>query len=255
MIEQAAQAGATFIATPEMTNVVDRKPDRLLANLPHEDALSDVGKFADLAKAHKIWLLIGSMAVLSEVSNPDGKQKKAGNRSFLFAPDGNIAARYDKIHMFDVSLPHGETWRESAIYEPGNIARIVATPFATLGLTICYDLRFPHLYRQLASAGADILCIPAAFTKQTGRSHWEPLLRARAIECGAFVVAPAQGGDHEDGRETWGHSMIIDPWGEIIGQSRDDNPGIILADLDLSLAEKARQRIPSLTATQSFRVE
>lgn len=252
LIREAAEAGATFIATPEMTNVVDRKPDRLFIDLPHEADLPEIEDFSNLARETKTWILIGSMAVLAETSSPGDDKKKAANRSYLFAPDGSIAARYDKIHMFDVALPNGETWHESAVYEPGTTAQLATTSFGILGLSICYDLRFPGLYRELSRNGAEILCIPAAFTRQTGLAHWEMLLRSRAIECGAFVIAPAQGGDHEDGRETWGRSLIIDPWGEIIGQSLDDKPGIILADLDLSIVQKVRQRIPSLSAGQSF---
>ncbi len=240
MISKAAALGAQFVATPEMTNIVDRDAKRLLADLPPEDGLSEIEVFRALAVTHNIHLLIGSMALLSE----DGD--RAHNRGFLFSPQGDIISRYDKIHMFDVQLPHGETWRESSVYVPGEAAGVVPTPLANFGLTICYDVRFPLLYRKLAQQGANVLCVPAAFTRQTGFAHWEILLRARAIECGAFVIAPAQGGDHEDGRETWGHSLIINPWGEIIGQSDNDEPGIILADIDPSQSKIARQRIPSL---------
>lgn len=245
LIEEAAGQGAHFIATPEMTNVVDRKPDRLFSNLPTIEGLVEVDAFAKLADRLGIWLLIGSMAVKVEGPGENGRSR-AYNRAFLFGPNGQIVARYDKIHMFDVRLPGGETWQESAIYKPGEEALVVPTPFAKLGLSICYDVRFPALYRQMAAKGAQILCVPAAFTRQTGRAHWETLLRARAIECMSFVIAPAQGGDHEDGRETWGHSMIISPWGEILAEKKDDHPGIILAEIDLDEVKKARERIPSL---------
>lgn len=247
LIAEAAGEGAKFIATPEMTNVVDRRGSRLLENLPGEDGLEEITAFAGAAREHGVWLLIGSMALA------DGRGK-AANRSFLFAPDGTIAARYDKLHMFDVDLPNGESWKESKIYEPGAEAVLVNTPFARLGLTICYDVRFPGLYRGLAQAGADVLCAPAAFTRQTGEAHWETLLRARAIENGAFVIAPAQGGKHEDGRETYGHSMIIDPWGKILAHADHDAPGVVLAEIDPSKAREARQRIPNLGLEQKFKI-
>ncbi|MEL7016582.1 MAG: carbon-nitrogen hydrolase family protein [Pseudomonadota bacterium] len=244
LIEMAARDGATLISTPEMTNVVDRKPARLLADLPTEENLDEIEVFAETAHRLGVWLHAGSFAV--RMPGP-GQPPKAANRAFLFAPDGRVTARYDKLHMFDVSLPHGETWRESALFEPGNQ---LATPHmgaARLGLSICYDVRFPALYRHMAQDGADIFCIPAAFTRQTGRAHWSVLLRARAIECGAFVLAAAQGGDHEDGRETWGHSMIIDPWGTVLASLDHDAPGHVVADLDLREVATARQRIPNLT--------
>lgn len=247
LIAEAAGEGATFIATPEMTNVVDRKGSRLLETLPGEDGLEEIAAFAEAAREHGVWLLIGSMALA------DGNGK-AANRSFFFAPDGTIAARYDKLHMFDVDLPNGESWKESRIYEPGAQAVLVNTPLAKFGLTICYDVRFPGLYRGLAQAGADVLCAPAAFTRQTGEAHWETLLRARAIENGAFVIAPAQGGKHEDGRETFGHSMIIDPWGKILAHADHDAPGVVLAEIDPSKAREARQRIPNLGLEQKFKI-
>ena len=253
LIRQAASEGAKLIATPEMTNVVDQKPDRLLADLPVESDLPERIAFADLAEELGIWLLIGSMALRSPKDGEDGRPR-ALNRSYLFSPTGEITHTYDKIHMFDVSLPDGETWRESALYTPGTDAVMATTPLAKLGLSICYDVRFPGLYRQLAQHGAQILCIPAAFTRQTGKAHWKTLLTARAIECGAFVIAPAQGGKHEDDRETWGHSTIIGPWGNVLAEAMDDNPGIILADLDLSAVNEMRQRIPNLDLEQPFAV-
>jgi len=246
MISQAAGEGAQFIATPEMTNVVDRKGARLLASLPEEDGLEEIAAFSAAAKRHGVWLLIGSLAVR--------EGDKAANRSFLFAPGGEIAARYDKLHMFDVDLPGGESWKESKIYKPGDSAKLVVTPLAKFGLSICYDVRFPQLYRALAQAGAEVLCVPAAFTRQTGKAHWSTLLRARAIENGAFIVAPAQGGTHEDGRETYGHSMIIGPWGEVLAEAEGDEPGVIFADIDHQAAHEARQRIPNLALEQDLKI-
>ncbi|MEO1243684.1 MAG: carbon-nitrogen hydrolase family protein [Pseudomonadota bacterium] len=247
LIDEAARKGANFIATPEMTNVVDRKASRLLADLPDEAGLDEIRAFAGVAKEHGVWLLIGSLAL----SVAGGK---AANRSFLFSPEGAVAARYDKLHMFDVDLPGGESWKESKIYEPGAEAMLVNASLAKIGLTICYDLRFPGLYRALSQAGAQVLCVPAAFTRQTGEAHWETLLRARAIENGAFVIAPAQGGRHEDGRETFGHSMIINPWGKVLAHANHDEPGVILAEIDLSQAREARERIPNLGLEQKFKI-
>ena len=246
LIKEAAGQGAKFIATPEMTNVVDRKGSRLLANLPEEAGLEEISTFSDAAKENSVWLLIGSVAVKSG--------ERAANRSFLFAPDGSIVARYDKIHMFDVDLPGGESWKESKIYAPGEHAVTVKAEIAQIGLSICYDVRFPLLYRSMAQNGAEILCVPAAFTAQTGRAHWKTLLTARAIENGAFVVAPAQGGVHEDGRETWGHSVIIGPWGETLGEAEHDEPGVVIADVDLAAVHEARQRIPNLALEQKFEI-
>ena len=247
LIGEAAAAGADFIATPEMTNVVDRKARRLLADLPDEAGLQEIDDFAEAAKAHGVWLLIGSMAVKT-----DGG--RAANRSFLFAPGGAVAARYDKLHMFDVDLPGGESWKESKVYAPGERAVMVEAPFAKLGLTICYDVRFPGIYRALSQAGAEVLCVPAAFTRQTGRAHWKTLLTARAIENGAFVIAPAQGGLHEDGRETYGHSLMIGPWGDILAEADGDAPGVVFADIDIEAARQARRRIPNLALEQGFKI-
>ena len=247
LIAEAAGRGATFVATPEMTNAVDRKADRLFANLPEESGLTEIQAFADVAKSRRIWLLIGSVAV--KVG-----ERRAANRSFLFAPDGSTAARYDKIHMFDVNLPNGENWKESNVYATGDQSVVVEAPFAKLGLSICYDVRFPALYRKLAQAGAEVLCVPAAFTRQTGEAHWKTLLTARAIENGAFVVAPAQGGTHEDGRETYGHSLIIGPWGMVLAEAPGDEPGIILAEINPAAAGEARARIPNLALEQSNKV-
>jgi deaminated glutathione amidase len=239
LIASAAKGGAHFIATPEMTTAVDRDGDRLAASLPEGEGLAEVKAFSAAAIEHGVWLLIGSMPIRRS-------NGMLSNRSLLFGPDGAVAARYDKIHMFDVALEDGESWRESRIYEPGSEAIVVETPLAAFGLSICYDLRFSRLYRALAKAGAQVLCVPAAFTRQTGRAHWKTLLTARAIECGAFVRAPAQGGVHEDGRETFGHSVAISPWGDILTEARGDEPGVIFADIDIRRVEAARRQIPSL---------
>lgn len=245
LIEEAAGRGAHFVATPEMTNALDRRPARLLVTLPDGEALEEIRAFADLAQRLGVFLLAGSFAVKV---GPE----RAANRSLLFGPDGRILARYDKLHMFDVDLPNGESWRESRVYAPGDAATLVRTPIGAFGMSICYDVRFPSLYRRLAQAGAEVLLAPAAFTRQTGRAHWKVLLTARAIENGAYVLAPAQGGVHEDGRETFGHSLIIGPWGEILAEADHDEPGVILADIDLSAVARARASIPNLALERAF---
>lgn len=239
LIEEAARQGARFVATPEMTNILEPDRDRLrgLAR-PEEEDLS-VRAFAGLAGKHRIWLLAGSFAL-------KGAGHKLLNRSLLFSPAGAIAARYDKVHLFDVDLPDGQSLRESAAYEAGHDVPVVPLPFATLGLTICYDVRFPHLYRDLARKGAEILTVPSAFTKVTGEAHWEVLLRARAIETGSFVLAPAQGGLHDSGRETYGMTLAVSPWGEIIAQGGDE-PALVMTMIDRSQVLEARRRIPVLT--------
>ena len=250
-VAEAARAGARYVQTPEMTGAVDRRGSALLAR-SHAEADDPVVRAAsDLARTHGLWLHIGSTAVLADVAGGDVAGKLA-NRSLLFAPDGRIAARYDKLHMFDVDLPGGETWRESKLYEPGDRAVVADVGGTTLGLTICYDLRFPALYAALAGAGATVLAVPAAFTAQTGAAHWEVLLRARAIECGAWVLAAAQGGRHEDGRETWGRSMIADPWGEVAALLDHDEPGVLVADIEPARSAEARARIANLAHARPF---
>jgi predicted amidohydrolase len=192
-----------------------------------------------------VWLLIGSALVKRE----DGK---AANRSVLVSPEGAIAATYDKLHMFDVDLPTGESSRESATYEPGDRAVVARAGDLRLGMTVCYDLRFPALYRALALAGAEVMTIPSAFTRPTVAAHWEVLMRARAIETGSFVLAPAQGGRHEDGRGTWGHSLVIAPWGEVLAQLDHDDPAVLVVDLDLEAPAKARAAIPALANARGF---
>ncbi len=249
LIREAAATGAELIVTPEMTNVVDRKPRRLFAELPEAEELEEVEQFQALAKELHIHLLIGSMAI---ALNKNFGERKAANRSYFFAPSGELLSTYDKLHMFDVDLPNGESWKESSIYTPGEKAVCVQTDIGKVGHSICYDVRFPQLYRELAQAGAEIIVVPAAFTYQTGMAHWESLLRSRAIETGSFIVAAAQGGDHEDERQTWGHSMIIDPWGKVLACKDDTDPGIAIAEIDLSLVAKVRQQIPNLKLDQPY---
>jgi deaminated glutathione amidase len=246
LLREAAAAGARLIVTPECTTLLDRDAARLLGRVGPEEGDSELLAWSRLAKELGVYLLLGSAAIAA------GKGK-AFNRSFFFTPEGRIAARYDKIHLFDVQLGGGEAYRESATFEGGCQAVITEGPQgAKLGLTICYDMRFPPLFAALAKAGAEIIATPAAFTKPTGEAHWESLLRARAIETGAFIIAAAQGGKHEDGRTTWGHSMIIDPWGKIIALLDHDEPGIIVADLDLDLVAEARRKIPAWQGGPAF---
>lgn len=240
LIREAAAAGATFIATPEMTNLLDIRPGMSRPKVRREAEDAGLPVLRALASELGVTLLIGSLAVALE------EETRFANRSFLIGPDGGLLARYDKIHMFDVEVGDGQNYRESQAYRPGEAAVLAAAPFGRIGLTICYDVRFPHLYRRLAQAGAEILTIPAAFTRVTGEAHWHVLVRARAIETGSFVVAPAQGGRHEDGRETFGHSMIVSPWGEILAEAPGDEPGLVMATIDLAAVAAARARIPSL---------
>ncbi len=245
LVREAAAKGATLIVTPECTNLVQRKRPALFAAMTRtEDDLVVTGLRA-LAAELGVWLVIGSALVKA-----DGE--KAANRSILVSPSGGIAATYDKMHMFDVDLPTGERHRESEAYEAGEHAVLTDAGEIKLGLTICYDVRFPALYRALAVAGAEVLTVPACFTRPTGQAHWEILLRARAIETGSFVLAAAQGGFHEDGRGTWGHSMIVAPWGEILAQATGDEPGVIVADIDLAEVERARRAIPNLANARAF---
>jgi predicted amidohydrolase len=248
LVREAAAAGARFVLTPEASNMMQRRRDARDAHLTDEATDPVVAGLAALAGELGIWLLIGSAMVRTGRDDDD----RAANRSLLIDPSGQTVARYDKLHVFDVDLPGGESYRESASVRPGEAAVVADTPFGRLGLSICYDLRFPHLFRTLARAGANIITVPAAFTVPTGRAHWETLLRARAIETGAFVLAPAQGGAHEDGRATWGHSLVIDPWGEVVARSDDDATGVLMADLDMSAVGRARAAIPSLSHDRDF---
>jgi predicted amidohydrolase len=247
LIRDAAGQGAQLVATPEMTNLLDIRPGKARPKIVPEADDQTLGAMRGLAAELGIWMLIGSIAVTL------AGEDRLANRSVLIAPDGSVRARYDKIHMFDVEVGDGQSYRESRAYRPGERAVLAETEFGKLGMTICYDVRFPHLYRKLAQAGAGILTIPAAFTRVTGKAHWHVLVRARAIETGSFVIAPAQGGKHEDGRETFGHSLIVSPWGEVLAEKADAEPGVILADLDLDAVAKARRRIPSLGNDQDIR--
>lgn len=247
MVRDAAGQGATYIQTPEMTGALIRDKEARAASFTSEDKDIIVSTSRKLAKELGIFLHIGSTAIL----RADGK---LANRALLFGPDGATLAVYDKIHMFDVDLDNGESWRESAAYEPGTEAVVTEIDGARLGFAVCYDLRFPQLFRAEALAGADVLSVPAAFTRQTGEAHWHVLLRARAIENGAYVVAAAQGGVHEDGRETYGHSLIVDPWGRIIAEAAHDEPVVIVAEIDPAQSLAARKKIPNLKNARDFAV-
>ncbi len=244
-IKEAAKQDAELVLLPEAASLIERdagKRDAQLARLPVEHARQALSEAAREAGAH----------VLAPMMEPGGPDGRAVNRAHLFGPDGARLASYTKIHLFDVSLPEGESARESASTAPGEAAVVAQTPWGGLGLTICYDLRFPHLFRALAKAGASMIAVPSAFTRPTGRAHWEVLLRARAIETGAFILAPAQGGRHEDGRATWGRSMVVAPWGAVVAALGHADPGIVLADLDLAAVAKARASIPALTHDRAF---
>jgi predicted amidohydrolase len=244
LIREAKAKGAQFIATPENTTLMAPDGGAKLERSFAEDRDPALPAFTALAKELGVWLLIGSLAI--KVSDT-----KTANRSFLIDPNGEIKARYDKIHMFDVDLPSGETYRESNTVAGGSRAVIADLPWGKVGLTICYDLRFPQLYRALSQDGAFMLAVPSAFTETTGKAHWHVLLRARAIENGAFVIAPAQGGTHANGRQTYGHSLIVAPWGEIIAEAGVE-PGVIVADIDPALVEAARGRVPNLRHDRPF---
>jgi predicted amidohydrolase len=247
LIRQAARGGADYVQTPENTALMELEPQRVLAQVQPEEESVPLARLRALAAELGLWLHIGSLGIKIGDS-------RVANRSYLIGPDGEIAARYDKLHMFDVDLAGGESYRESQYYGPGSKAVIADLPWGRLGMTICYDLRFPGLYRALATEGANLISIPAAFTKQTGQAHWHVLVRARAIETGAFVLAATQGGLHENGRETFGHSLIVSPWGEILAEAGED-PGVVFADIDLAASEEARARIPSLKHGRSFDIE
>lgn len=245
LLERACQSGAHFVATPEGTNILQRDRERFDEDALFEDDPAAMAWYSAQAKQYQITLLVGS-ALLRR------KSGKSANRSLLFGPDGALITHYDKIHLFDVNLGAGQESRESAAYEPGDSAVVADTAFGKLGLSICYDVRFPHLYRDLAKAGAQIIAVPAAFTAPTGKAHWHTLLRARAIETGAYVIAPAQGGRHEDGRTTFGHTLMVDPWGEIFAELDHDEPGVLIAGLKLDKVAQARTKIPCLTHDRAY---
>lgn len=236
---EAADAGAELILLPETVNMMEPKNSLMRQKVAPEANDVFLEAIRNIACDAKIFLLAGSLVVVSE-------EDKIVNRSFMIGPDGKITAKYDKIHMFDVDLGNGEYYRESKSYEAGGRAVMANLPWGRLGMSVCYDLRFPHLYRKLAKAGADFLAVPSAFTRPTGEAHWHVLLRARAVENGCYVFAPAQCGDHDGGRKTYGHSLIIDPWGQVLVDGGED-VGFISAEIDLSYVAQARAKIPSLT--------
>ncbi|MEN3931667.1 carbon-nitrogen hydrolase family protein [Microvirga sp. W0021] len=245
LASEAANLGADYIQTPEMTNILDRNRDTFRARVTTEDNDIVLAALCDLARQRQVTIHIGSLAIV------DGEQY--ANRAYVINSKGDICARYTKIHLFDVDLPNGERWHESATYKGGAQAVVTELPFGLLGLSICYDLRFPNLYRQLSQAGAICLTAPSSFTKQTGEAHWHILQRARAIENGAFMISAAQAGLHEDGRQTYGHSIIIDPWGRILAEA-DTILGIIMAEIHTSAVADARQRIPSLSHDRPYAI-
>ncbi|QWW67406.1 carbon-nitrogen hydrolase family protein [Rhizobium sp. WYJ-E13] len=248
LVREAAAKGAIYVQTPEMTGMLQR--NRAAAKEVLRDESNDiiVRTGSALAAELGIYMHVGSTAIALD----DGKM---ANRGFLFGPDGKIRNRYDKIHMFDVDLDNGESWRESAAYRPGSEARVLSLPFAEMGFTICYDVRFPQLFRAQAVAGAEVMTVPAAFTKQTGEAHWEILLRARAIENGVFIIAAAQAGLHEDGRETFGHSMIVDPWGKVLASAGPLGEAVILTEIDPAAVKAAHDKIPNLKNGREFSIE
>jgi predicted amidohydrolase len=247
LVREAAGAGAEYVQTPEMTNIVERRREALEAKIRPEGEDPAIRRFSSLAAELRIVLHVGSLALRAA----DGK---IANRAIVFGRDGAVLARYDKIHLFDVDLPNGESWRESAVYHPGDRAVVADLPWLRLGVAICYDVRFPQLFRAHAHAGAAALSAPAAFTRQTGEAHWHVLQRARAIENGAFVISAAQAGRHADGRETYGHSLIAGPWGEILAEAGDAGPQVVIADIDPELSAAARRRIPALKNERPFRL-
>jgi deaminated glutathione amidase len=244
LVREARGQGAELIMTPENTTMVEPKRASILEKARTEAEHPAIPAFRSLAAETGAWLLIGSLTVKLD-------ERSCANRSILFSPAGEIVARYDKIHMFDVDLPNGESYRESATFRPGGRAVVADLPFGRLGLSICYDVRFAYLYRSLAQAGASFLSVPAAFTVPTGRAHWHVLLRARAIETGCFVFAPAQCGEHAEGRKTYGHSLVISPWGEILAEGGEE-PGIVLAEIDPAKVEEARRMVPALHHDRDF---
>ena len=248
LIREAAAGGAKLILTPEATNFLIKDPVARAAALTTEDHDTVIAGLRELGRELGVWLLIGSAIVKSGHGGDD----RAANRSLLIDDTGAVVATYDKLHVYDVDLPTGERWRESAAIRPGDEAVVADTPWARLGLTICYDIRFPHLYRALAKAGAGMISVPAAFTVPTGEAHWETLLRARAIETGCWILAPAQAGPHEDGRRTWGRSTVVGPWGEVVAKLDHDEPGVLFATLDFDAVTRARNAVPQLTHDRDF---
>lgn len=243
MVREAVDRGADYVQTPEMTSLVERNRASLLDKVGPQERDPLIAALRQVAREKGVVVHIGSLALK--------EGDRLANRAVVIDAAGDIAATYDKIHLFDVDLPNGQSWRESSTYAGGHQAVAVALPWALFGVTICYDLRFPLLYRVLAAAGAEVLAAPSCFTKETGEAHWHVLQRARAIETGAFMISAAQGGRHEDGRETFGHSIIVDPWGRVLAEAGTE-PGVILAAVDPALAAEARERIPSLRHGRAF---
>ncbi len=248
-VGHAAGEGAEMLFTPEMAGYLDRNRARAVETLRSEADDPVLAAVREAAARHGLWVHLGSLPLKEE-----GGDGRWVNRSFVIDGKGQIRARYDKIHLFDVDLATGESWRESAVYRPGEKVAAVETPWGRMGLSVCYDLRFPDLYRALTNAGATMLLVPAAFTVPTGEAHWHVLLRARAIEAGCFVIAPAQTGRHEDGRETYGHSLVIDPWGEVL-LDMGEEAGLALADIDLSRVEDVRGRVPAIANRRDIPVD
>ena len=244
LVRRARDAGADFIMTPENVSMMEPRRARVLEKATGEEGHEALEAFRALARETGAWLLAGSLTVKVE-------PERVANRSMLFDPQGQVVARYDKLHMFDVSLAGGESYRESRTYRPGDRAVLAPLPWGLLGMTVCYDLRFPHLYRDLAKAGAQFLTVPSAFTRPTGRAHWHVLLRARAIETGCYVFAPAQCGEHEGGRKTYGHSLIVDPWGEVLADGGEE-PGIVTAEVDPARVAEVRGMVPSLSHDRDY---
>ncbi|GJE58695.1 carbon-nitrogen hydrolase family protein [Methylobacterium trifolii] len=246
-LREAAARGAHYVQTPEMTSLVERSRERLFQVVTGQEDDPTLSALREVARETGTVVQIGSLAVRAG--------DKVANRAFLIDADGAIVGSYDKLHLYDVDLPNGERWRESATYTGGACAVVAETPWTRIGLGICYDIRFPALYRALAEAGATVLTAPACFTRQTGEAHWHVLHRARAIETGSFMISAAQGGHHEDGRETYGHSIIVDPWGRVLADAGGAEPGVILAEIDLAAVADARARIPALQHARPFTVE
>jgi len=246
LIREAAALGAHYVQTPEMTNLLVRSRADLAERITGEQDDATLTRFRTLAEELGIYLHAGSLAIKAG--------DKAANRAYLIAPDGRIIVRYDKIHMFDVDLPGGESWRESETYAAGGESPVVPLPWLTMGVAICYDVRFPAIFRSQARAGAAMLTMPAAFTRQTGEAHWHVLQRARAIENGAWVVSAAQGGRHEDGRQTYGYSLIVDPWGRVVAELEGEEPGVIVAEIDPAQSADARRRIPAIANERDFEI-
>ena len=247
-VREASAGGANYVQTPEMTGILERNRVNLFSQIKSQEEDLLVQRAAELAAELNVWLHIGSHAI--KVG-----EHKAANRAFIFSPDGVLVNTYDKIHMFDVDLDNGERWRESSVYRAGTVSKTTTINDMCVGLSICYDIRFPQLYREQAVSGAQILTAPSSFTKQTGAAHWHILMRSRAIENGAFMLAAAQVGKHEDGRETYGHSLVVDPWGQIVSENTTGEPGIIFSDLDLGQVAEARKKISNLANSRGFVLE